>query len=288
MIKEVFQKIVANLGVALFVAMGATIWYLLWERKHINDQHSAEVAKVLHDSEVRDGAIAGKLESQARVIAAQTQTIQDFVKRTQAIDANVKTVAGVVSKILTRGAETLRPESPVVGTLPSAVFHDDYHRFTFALPEAKFSWQQSYRYNAIFLTNPNGTKVMRDEFVELDPMTGAAIPGTPPKLETSFTFTKDEPSVPALHLRMVGGVESHGNVLVGVQLVNLERYSTPVLRNLNLGALLAYDRRAVAGTAAGYVGYRLFNSNVSAGLYYGASTAGGTVSGLLLTINITR
>jgi hypothetical protein len=168
---------------------------------------------------------------------------------------------------------------------------DHYNRWTIRA-DGTMDRNESFSYDAAFVTSPDGTaRVVKERFVEHDPVTGLAIlDEQAPRFETHFSFAPEEkPAVAALHPRVVAAADMALRFGGGIQFLNGERLRWPIINKLNVSAIALYDKAAKSGTGALALGYRLGKTNFSVGPYYGITLPGGATSiGLAGTLEVTR
>jgi hypothetical protein len=230
------------------------------------------------------GAVNAKLVTQTAAVAAVSAENQDFVKKLAAAYKQLKVSESIGSKVVV---------TEVIKTVPGAAAGEydlSYNRGTFKLPEGLLNLTQSFSYSAVVALTPDGSgRILKDSFVELDPVTGLAIPGATSSLRTNFLFTKADLATPpsVFHVKGVGGLSDAGFVL-GAQVLNLEKYSGFFAR-LTLGGHASYSEQSRDAGLAAMLGYRLFNTNLHVGPTYGIifGKPGGRI-GAAIVLEVTR
>lgn len=150
---------------------------------------------------------------------------------------------------------------------------------------------QVFRLDGVILRNANGKlELGQITMDELDPDTGRVLPKTF-HLESKIQVSDSVANLggnqsPVLHPRLVGGVDQHGFPLLGVELVNGERFGG-ILAHMNLSVFGVYDVKNKTASVGSSLMWRLWNSNVSLGpaVFW---RPGHTTLGAAATIEITR
>lgn len=167
---------------------------------------------------------------------------------------------------------------------PADTWQDTHNRFSLNLQTHEFTRKQEFHLQAVVVESTTGAKVMTSDFQELDPVTHEPITDeTPAVLTTSFSVVKKAPEVNVFHPRLVAAIGYLGQVGLGVELLNFERFGG-VMSHANLSVEALYDISTKKATGAATLGFRPFNWNLSVGpAYFFPGNAFGAAATLELT-----
>lgn len=226
-------------------------------------------------------AVKGQLVSEKALTATLHKDLQAFVD-------GMKKAAGVKSAptgILTTGVsiqDTARGFLTPTANASAApsVWQDEYHRFKVDLPSGLLTRSQKFKIDIAAVIIDDGLYTKLD-FREYDPVTGKEIPTTGIVHEGTLMVSTYKQKTPFWHPRLIAVADHRGAVGAGAELINFKD-------KLNAGLVALYSGKQDEGRGGAFVGYRLFNSNVSVGAYGAASTEGAFAFGGLLTVALTR
>ena len=198
------------------------------------------------------------------------------VRKLQLVDKGVKPVEEVE-------ATALLTPPPVPVPVPETVTWDDPHH-RFHLFNGQFSRKQEFSITTTVVESSAGTKNVITDFRELDPETHQPITDEPqPVISTAYRVVSDRPEMAVFHPRVVAAVGYLGQVGLGVELLNLERFGG-VWKHANLSVIGVYNLSDKKVEGAGVLGFRPFNWNLSVGpAYFFPGNAFGAAATLELT-----
>lgn len=247
----------------LVVVLGLSA-YTLYLRHQIGEKDRA-IAGEIERTALSLGAVTAKALSQAALTERLGKQNLELVQALKRIDKRVVPVVHV-------GAVASIEDTVVLGP--------DEHRFTLASDLKSIQRRQQFRLDLVIVQNVDRTRLGKMTFEELDPVTGAVLPGTP-ALDMKMEVVNEIPDVGVVHPRAVAGIESHGYPIAGVQVLNGERFGG-LVGHLNLSLFGGYNVKDRVPFGGAVLGYRPFNWNVSigpavflgkAGVSYGAAAA---------------
>lgn len=277
----------------LVFGVGAVYFYEQAQAARRETRIAVDAAVV--EKALADGAIQGLKVSQAKIVADLSAGNAKLIADLQIIDKRLKLAESIIVKATGHVVSPSIKFATAKTSGPVTTFHSTngsgadlnvqgewswtelHHRAIFSLPKAEFTLSQKYMVNGVILTTPAGDgKLLNVDLHEYDPVTGEEIE-TAVQLETKFEFTTEalqKTTASMFHLRGVGGFGTQG-FAGGIQFFNLERFKVPFFNKLNLGVFVSYNpkepkigqSRSKWGAPL-FLGYRLFNSNVSVGPTY--------------------
>lgn len=228
-------------------------------------------------------AVQGQLVSEKALTATLHRDLQEFVSGMKKAGGVKKAPTGALSTAVTikdtaAGSFKL-PEGAPPLTMPF-VWTDEYHRFKVDFPSGLLTRNQKFKIDIAAVIIDDGLYTKLD-FREYDPETGAEIPTTGILHEGTLRVSTYKKPTPFWHPRLVAVADHRGAVGAGAELINLKD-------KLNAGLVGLYSGKQDEGRGGAFVGYRLFDSNVSIGAYGAASTEGNFAFGGLLSVALTR
>lgn len=265
------------------VAVAGAVVYLAITAAHERElRHKAEEAqqRLQNEAAKQQGFIpvtpapAGKVEAALSPEArAELAAIRKTVK-----DTSVALHALTEATLSSTSAGHLEPAT---GTTPATCV-DAFGRFRVNTADCSFAVHQKFRLEASLLRGVDGkTRLWKERLVELDPVTGAALPGDPPQLTTAIQVTEETAPEKVFGLKILGGIDDRLAPGLGLQFAEKWRISP---RLVGFYAKDAKDLRGFVG-----LGWRpklpFFDSQLSFGGGVGLSTQkSGLIYGAHLTV----
>ena len=258
------------LGVALLVALGAIGVVASVKNHQIAElQGKVDAAVVQRATEI--GMVPAKIVPQSGIKPSKTNSSR--ISKLQSVDTGVK-IAEQVDTHIDLDSSTPSKE---------ATWEDPHHRFS--LNAGVFRRKQEFTLQEVVVQSSDGVKILSQDFQELDPETHQPITDEPQAtLNSSYRVVKDQYDVPLFHPRVLAGVGYLGQVGLGVEILNFEKFGG-VWSHTNLSVLGLYNISKKNATGVAVFGIRPFNWNVSVGpAYFFPSNSFGAAA----TIELTR
>jgi hypothetical protein len=269
---RVFRSVAPYLLVLLVVLF-------LWNEATRKPEPDLE-ARAAVEAKARElNAVQAQLVSEKALTATLHKDLQAFVDGMKKAGGVKKAPTGALSTAVTIKDTAAGTFTPPVQTLPFT-WQDEYHRFKVDHPSGLLTRSQKFKIDIAAVIIDDGLYTKLD-FREYDPVTGVEIPTTGILHEGTLRVSTYKKPTPFWHPRLVAVADHRGAVGVGAELINLKD-------KLNAGLVALYSGKQDEGRGGAFVGYRLFDSNVSVGAYGAVSTEGTLGVGGLLTVALTR
>jgi hypothetical protein len=165
------------------------------------------------------------------------------------------------------------------------IWKDNYNRFFVMFPSGEYLRRQKFHVDVLATIADGQAVVTKVDFKEFDPETGDEIPADGITHTGSLkvrNLVAMVPPAPPFKPRLIAAIDHRGAFGAGAELVNFKD-------KLNAGLVALYDGSEEEIRGGGFIGLRLFDSNVSPAAYGALSSDGGGFKfGALVAIELTR
>lgn len=280
LIRWVLEHLLATAG-----ALALVVLIVLYVLLQVSRARERKAAAALLEATARElGGVVADNVSKAALIRQMTEE--------QKIFAAALAKKGGRPDSVTKTVVEFRDRIPVTEATPGT-WTDPHNRFSLNLSAGVLDRHQKFTFSAVVVRSADGkSRVMKQDFQELDPVSGAPITDeAKPELSTSFSFVEEAAEAsrrPYWGAWPVAGIDFAGRPIAGARVLDLERTGRPILKDLGLGVLAGYDAKDSSGIFAGFLGYRILGSNIELVGYYGLTTRGAAVGSVGVVFEIAR